>query len=87
MKCPNCGKEIANNSQFCEYCGSQVNITDDCSAKSSKIKWPQLILGILIFGIGGYFMLRSGGLVGLLMLLAIVGIIVIVGYKNGKSNK
>ena len=24
MKCPNCGKEIANDSLFCEYCGKPV---------------------------------------------------------------
>ena len=24
MKCPICGKEIANGSMFCEYCGAQV---------------------------------------------------------------
>lgn len=25
MKCPNCGKEIANESVFCEYCGTKVS--------------------------------------------------------------
>ena len=25
MKCPNCGKEIASDSIFCEYCGAKVN--------------------------------------------------------------
>lgn len=24
MKCPKCGKEISNDSQFCEYCGTQL---------------------------------------------------------------
>lgn len=24
MKCPSCGKEIAEDSKFCEYCGVQV---------------------------------------------------------------
>lgn len=24
MKCPNCGKEIANDSVFCEYCGAKM---------------------------------------------------------------
>ena len=24
MKCPNCGKEIANDSNFCEYCGKRI---------------------------------------------------------------
>lgn len=24
MKCPNCGKEITDDSKFCEYCGTKV---------------------------------------------------------------
>ena len=24
MKCPNCKKEIANDSKFCEHCGAQI---------------------------------------------------------------
>lgn len=24
MKCPNCGKEIANDSKYCEYCGKKI---------------------------------------------------------------
>lgn len=27
MKCPNCGKEIAYDSQFCEHCGAQMKQT------------------------------------------------------------
>lgn len=27
MKCPKCGKEIADNSQFCEFCGAEVGRT------------------------------------------------------------
>lgn len=87
MKCNNCGKEIANDSQFCEYCGAKINTTDDCSSKNPKVKWPQLILGILGVVIGGYFMLRSSGTIGLIMLIVIAGIIGVVAYKSGKSNK
>lgn len=25
MKCPNCQKEIENDSVFCEYCGTRIN--------------------------------------------------------------
>ena len=24
MKCPNCGKQIANDSSFCEWCGTRI---------------------------------------------------------------
>lgn len=40
MYCPNCGKEIADESKFCPYCGTrietdkQVNITPDTSTKT-----------------------------------------------------
>lgn len=27
IKCSNCGKEIAEDSQFCEYCGTKTNLT------------------------------------------------------------
>ena len=29
MQCPNCGKEIANDSQFCEYCGTPTHFSVD----------------------------------------------------------
>ena len=27
MKCPNCGNNVANNSTFCEYCGTKIEQT------------------------------------------------------------
>ena len=24
MKCPNCGREIGNDSKFCNFCGTQI---------------------------------------------------------------
>ena len=27
MKCTNCGKEIANDSVFCEYCGTAIQVS------------------------------------------------------------
>ena len=29
MKCTNCGKEIDNDSNYCEYCGTKQNITEN----------------------------------------------------------
>jgi len=34
MKCPNCGKEIANDSVYCEYCGVKLE-----KKGSSKVLW------------------------------------------------
>ena len=41
MKCPNCGKEIANDSLFCEFCGAKV--------KKAAKKWVPWVAGILAF--------------------------------------
>lgn len=40
MKCPNCGKEIANESKFCEYCGTKVKTKSD--NKKKTILWVVL---------------------------------------------
>lgn len=29
MKCPKCGRDIANDSKFCEYCGTQIKHSDN----------------------------------------------------------
>ena len=53
MKCPKCGKEIANDSQFCEFCGTKINLvsTKSQSPQSRKL-WKILtaILCIIVFG-------------------------------------
>lgn len=55
MRCPNCGKEIANDSVFCEYCGTQINRADASHKEKSKVKWGQLLIGLfLIIGIPSF---------------------------------
>lgn len=39
MKCPKCGEEIANDSVFCEYCGSQIKKEN---VKRVDIRWALL---------------------------------------------
>lgn len=34
MKCPNCGKRIADDKLFCEFCGEEINIVPDYDPKS-----------------------------------------------------
>ena len=46
MKCPKCGKEIANDSQFCEYCGNKINPVK----KTQKI-YRAVIAVILCIGV------------------------------------
>ena len=51
MICPNCGKEIANDSQFCESCGARVAINGDEPKK--KTNWWGILggAGVMIAGI------------------------------------
>lgn len=40
MRCPKCGKEVAHDSQFCEYCGSEIvhgTMKDSASYRSQNI--------------------------------------------------
>jgi uncharacterized membrane protein YvbJ len=48
MKCPNCGKEIANDSLFCEFCGTKVT-----KEKANKKKKWGVVLALCILIIGG----------------------------------
>ena len=49
MKCPKCGKEIANDSLFCEYCGTQTKR----GSKQVDIRWcllPAMIIATIAMG-------------------------------------
>lgn len=48
MKCPKCGKEIANDSMFCEYCGIKIAHKEiKFEARRLKRLWPwSLVLAI-----------------------------------------
>lgn len=37
MKCPNCGKEIANDSKFCDYCGLKLNFASVSDISQEEI--------------------------------------------------
>ncbi len=55
MKCTNCGREIANDSVFCEFCGSKVQKQQPPVKKENNTAlWVTLgIIGFLI--VGGIF--------------------------------
>lgn len=57
MKCPKCGKEIAEDSQFCEYCGAKINFvpTNEKKPKNYKPLWISLAIGCAsVIGWGVY---------------------------------
>lgn len=86
MKCPNCNREIENDSVFCEYCGTKIKIVVNNSTDKPKVKWVQLILGIIGVVFGGYIIsiVSDGGGIGLLLIeVVIVGIMVYL-YKQKK---
>ena len=46
MKCSNCGREIANDSLFCEYCGTEIkedNANKIDNTKRVDIRWALLL--------------------------------------------
>ena len=55
MKCPNCGKEIASDSIYCEYCGKKVDAgtADKESSKKKKIFFFSLLLVLLVAVVAG----------------------------------
>ena len=54
MKCIKCGKEIANDSNFCEYCGAKVIV-----AKAKKQGWILFTVNLSLCVIGGYLLYDS----------------------------
>lgn len=38
MKCPNCGKEIASDSFFCEWCGIKIQDVVKLNVDEDKVK-------------------------------------------------
>lgn len=55
MKCPNCGKEIADDSMFCEFCGTKVkqhenhvNTAASTNPPNKSRLWSFAIVGLII---------------------------------------
>lgn len=59
MKCPKCGKENANDSVFCEYCGERISSIN--TGKKSHVK--TVLLGfctlLVVVALGFYVLNRS----------------------------
>lgn len=47
MKCPKCGEDIANDSNFCEYCGKKIH-----SKMSRKTFWSLLAVTTIVLAFG-----------------------------------
>lgn len=52
MRCSKCGNEISNDSQFCEYCGTKTNKSEQ-QIKCVDIRWsllPAMIIATIAMG-------------------------------------
>lgn len=58
MKCPNCGKEIANDSYYCEFCGTRIKEveqdTDKKAIPKNKNKWPLFLCIFLLIVLSSF---------------------------------
>lgn len=48
MKCPKCGKEITEDSLFCEFCGTKIDTVDDQEIKKNRKKFLKVLVSTLI---------------------------------------
>ena len=65
MNCPNCGKEIANDSVFCEFCGVKISKDSSHIIKNKPLR-PTLCSERKVFlgvcaGEGEYYAMYWGG--------------------------
>lgn len=80
MKCPKCGKEIANDSLFCEYCGTKL------SKPNSKIGLLLIAMGALVLLISHVFQLVDYNIVQFIGLgLITVGSITAIDNTNNRT--
>lgn len=50
MKCPNCGKEIANGSAYCEFCGAKIQVSNSSSTDVQLSENDKMCLNIIRVG-------------------------------------
>lgn len=49
MKCPICGKEIADDSQFCEFCGTQLGSAKNVAGRGTvHVRWFLFVTTLLL---------------------------------------
>jgi len=56
MKCPNCGKEITNDSLYCEYCGTKIS-----AKKSNRGLWIIAFLVMVAIAVVAVVIFAGGG--------------------------
>lgn len=78
MKCNHCGQEIADDSNFCEFCGTKN--------EKKQIKWWQLILGLIGLTVGllitGF---SAAGWGVIVMIIAVLAVMKVLAYMKEKN--
>jgi len=58
MKCQSCGKEIANDSKFCEFCGAEVKKNQmgrTSTVESKNLRgWIYIVFTVILISLVGY---------------------------------
>ena len=92
MKCPSCGKEISNDSKFCEFCGFQIvspvtsttsqNAFDNSEGISSKSRLVAFLLCLFLGGIGihRFYVGKTGSAIAQILTLGGLGIWTLVDF-------
>lgn len=78
MKCPKCGKEIANDSAFCEYCGEPIKKNRKYAIRRTDVRWVLLIA--MANARLGYICNRDWGLIETVFISSLVLLIVALVY-------
>ena len=96
LKCGNCGIDVPQNSQFCNVCGTKVEVSDDQSIalpKNETIKSMQEIPVTKNISKPSIFRTRNivsviGGIIGIIGIMFILGIllIVIASFSQGMQS-
>ena len=100
MFCSKCGKEIADGSKFCKYCGNdcvkvsekQPTYCPKCGVQGFSRSTAKMIISVIVgfmmlssmFGFGGLYLLFGSGAIGVILFLALLAVILYFGFKKGE---
>lgn len=95
MFCSKCGKEIADGSKFCKYCGNDcVKVSEKqpiycpkCAGQGFYRSTAKMIISVIVvfmmlISMSGFYLLFGRGEV--ILFLALLAVILYFGFKKGE---